>query len=194
MKTLWSGAIIMTKEKNVQPLRTVEEIEDMKQALRRFSGERDRFLFVFGINTGLRVSDILPLKVKDVKGKTHVVIKEKKTSKTKRFFINEGLRNEIATYIKGLNDEDILFPSRKGNAPISPTQAYRTLVKAAEMIDRDDVGTHTMRKTFGYHYYRRTKDIAFLQDIFNHSAPSITKRYIGITQDEIDETLKGFSL
>lgn len=184
----------MSKEKNVQPLRSLDEIEDMKQALRRFSGERDRFLFVFGINTGLRVSDILPLRVKDIKNKTHVVIKEKKTSKTKRFFINEGLRKEIETYIKGLNDEDLLFPSRKGNGSISPTQAYRSLVKAGEMIDRDDIGTHTMRKTFGYHYYRRTKDIAFLQDIFNHSAPSITKRYIGITQDEIDETLKGFSL
>ncbi|WP_026562487.1 site-specific integrase [Bacillus sp. J37] len=184
----------MTKEKNVQPLRTREEIEDMKQSLRRFCSERDRFLFIFGINTGLRVSDILPLRVIDVKGKSHVVIKEKKTSKSKRFFLNEGLRSEIDTYIRGMDDEDLLFLSRKGDKPISTTQAYRALVKAAEMIGRDDIGTHTMRKTFGYHYYRRTKDIAFLQDIFNHSAPSITKRYIGITQDEIDETLKGFTL
>ncbi|WP_203289841.1 tyrosine-type recombinase/integrase [Metabacillus sp. cB07] len=181
-------------EKNVQPLRTIEEIEDMKQALRRFCSERDRFLFVFGINTGLRVSDILPLKVINVKDKSHVIIKEKKTKKIKRFLIPSSLQNEINAYIKGMNDEDLLFPSRKGDKPISTTQAYRAFVKAAEMIDKDDVGTHTMRKTFGYHYYRRTKDIAFLQEIFNHSAPSITKRYIGITQDEIDLTLKDFSL
>lgn len=50
---------------------------------------------------------------------------------------------------------------------------------------KTDIGTHTMRKTFGYHYYKRIKDIATLQQIFNHSVPSITKRYIGITQDEL---------
>ena len=184
----------MTKEKNVQPLRTTEEIEDMKQALRRFCSERDRFLFVFGINTGLRVSDILPLKVGDVRGKTHVLIREKKTDKSRRTFLTDGLRHEIDVFTAGMKDEDLLFPSRKGNAPISPTQAYRALTKAADMIDRNDVGTHTMRKTFGYHYYRKTKDIAKLQHMFNHSAPSVTKLYIGITDDEVDETLKGFSL
>lgn len=180
-------------EKNVQPLRTKQDIEDMKQALRRFCGERDRFLFVFGINTGLRVSDILPLKVGDIRDRDYCIITEKKTDKKRRVNVKE-LRDEIEAYTKGMADDDYLFASRKGNAPITPTQAYRALVKAGEMIDRDDIGTHTMRKTFGYHYYRKTKDIAFLMQIFNHAAPSITKRYIGITQDEIDETLVGFKL
>jgi integrase len=63
-----------------------------------------------------------------------------------------------------------------------------------EYLERNDIGTHTMRKTFGYHYYKATIDIAMLQDIFNHSAPSITKRYIGITQDEIDKSLEGYRL
>ncbi|MEW4328214.1 site-specific integrase [Rossellomorea marisflavi] len=184
----------MKQEKNVQPLRTIDEIEEMKWALRRHCSERDRFLFVFGINTGLRVSDILPLRVGDVRGKTHVLKREKKTDKVRRFFINEGLQAEVLAYTAGMQDEELLFPSRKGDKAISPTQAYRAMIKAADMLDREDIGTHTMRKTFGYHYYRRTKDIAFLQEIFNHSAPSITKRYIGITQDEIDETLKGFTL
>ncbi|WP_312859663.1 tyrosine-type recombinase/integrase [Peribacillus huizhouensis] len=67
-------------------------------------------------------------------------------------------------------------------------------MKAGDVLGRDDISTHTMRKTFGYAYYRRTKDLAFLQNIFNHSAPSITKRYIGITQEKIDESLKDFSL
>lgn len=51
-----------------------------------------------------------------------------------------------------------------------------------------------MRKTFGYHYYQRTKDVATLQEICNHSSPKITKRYIGIRQDEIDESLNDFRL
>jgi integrase len=182
------------KEKNVQPLRTAQEIEDMKWALSRYCSERDRFMFTFGINTGLRVSDIVPLKVGDVRGKTHVVIREQKTQKTKRFMLPVKLREEVEAYTAHMSADDYLFASRKGNGHITPTQAYRALVKAGEALGRDDIGTHTMRKTFGYAYYRRTKDVAFLQDIFNHSAPSITKRYIGITQDEIDETLKDFSL
>jgi len=46
----------------------------------------------------------------------------------------------------------------------------------------------------GYHFYQRTKDVALLQEIFNHSAPSITMRYIGINQDIIDSALDDFSL
>lgn len=185
---------IKMDEKNVQPLRTREEIEEMKWALRRHCSERDYFMFVFGINTGLRVSDIVPLKVKDVKNKQHIVKKETKTKKIKRFYLNNTLREEIATYIQGMNDEDYLFPSRKGDKNISTTQAYRSLVKAAGMLDRDDIGTHTMRKTFGYHHYKRNKDVATLQTLFNHSAPSITLRYIGITDDEVEATLIDFSL
>lgn len=182
------------KEKNVQPLRTPKEIEDMKWALSRYCSERDRFMFVFGINTGLRVSDIVPLKVGEVRGKSHVVIREQKTGKVKRFKIPAKLRHEVEAYAAQMGDGDYLFASRKGNSHITPTQAYRALVKAGEVLGRDDIGTHTMRKTFGYHYYRDTRDLAFLQEIFNHSAPSITKRYIGITQDEIDETLEDFAL
>ena len=178
---------------NVQPLRTQEEIDDMKWSLERYCGPRDLFLFVFGINTGLRVSDLLPLKVEDVRDRTHVVIVEKKTGKKKRFPVL-ALQEEIKRYAAGMKPHEFLFASRKGNGPITTTQAYRLLVKAAQMIDRDDIGTHTMRKTFGYHYYKRTKDIVTLMEIFNHSAPSITKRYIGITQDEIDQSLKDFLL
>ncbi|WP_026575969.1 site-specific integrase [Bacillus sp. UNC438CL73TsuS30] len=173
---------------DVQPLRTKEEIEEMKWSLRRHCSERDYFLFVFGINTGLRVSDILPLKVGDIRGKTHVNVVQQKNGKPRRISLKQ-LAPEIDNYTKGMSDEDYLFPSRKGNKPISETQAYRALVKAGEGIDRTDIGTHTMRKTFGYHHYKRNKDIAILQEIFSHAAPSITKRYIGITQDEIDESI-----
>lgn len=184
----------MMKEKNVQPLRTAQEIEDMRWALTRYASARDLFLFNLGINTGLRVSDLVPLKVKDVKGKVHLVITEQKTGKAKRFMLPKATREVIEDYIRGMQDEDYLFPSRKGNGPISTTQAYRSLQKAAEALGRDDIGTHTMRKTFGYHHYRRNKDVATLQMLFNHSAPSITLKYIGITDDEIDKSLENFSL
>lgn len=65
---------------------------------------------------------------------------------------------------------------------------------AADFLERDDIGTHTMRKTFGYHHYQKNKDIVALMEIFNHSKPKETKRYIGIQDDEIQESLEGFLL
>lgn len=182
--------------KNVQPLRTPQEIEDMKWALEKYCSLRDKFMFTIGINTGLRVSDIVKLKVSDVKDKKRIILKEQKTGKIKNFGLPPTLRKEIAEYVRLMEEDDWLFPSRKGKGEnhISTTQAYRVLTKAGEMLGRDDIGTHTMRKSFGYAYYRKTKDIAFLQDIFNHSSPDITKRYIGITQEEIDKTLEDFYL
>lgn len=183
----------MKKEKNVQPLRTPKEISEFKWALNHEGGERDAFLFTFGINTGLRVSDIVTLKVGEVAGRDHVVITEKKTHKPKRFLLPKVLRDKIAEYTRMMKPDEWLFPSRNGGH-ISTTQAYRILQKAAALLDRDDIGTHTMRKTFGYFYYKRTHDVAALQTVFNHSAPSITLRYIGITSEQIDKTLEDFAL
>ena len=60
-------------------------------------------------------------------------------------------------------------------------------------IGIENVGTHSLRKTFGYNYYNKTKNIAVLQNIFNHSEPSITLRYIGINQDTISDAYESMS-
>lgn len=176
----------------VQPIRSKEIIAQFKNVLLHKS-YRDYILFVIGINTGLRISDILQLKVEDVKG-SHIVITEKKTNKHKRFYINGQLRKELNKYIKGMNNDDYLFPSRKGDKPITRVQAYRILNDVADKLDVAEVGTHTLRKTFGYWHYQQYKDVAILQDIFNHSSPSVTLRYIGITDDIKDKTIEGFYL
>ena len=80
------------------------------------------------------------------------------------------------------------------NKPITTTQAYRIIVNAGEKVGLTNIGTHTMRKTFGYHHYKKFKDVALLQNILNHSSPSITLNYIGIKQEEIDVTYRNFSL
>lgn len=178
---------------HVQPIRDKSKIEEIKTILRHDS-QRDYFLFVMGINTGLRISDLLPLQVKDVNDRTHIVIREEKTEKSRRAKINSTLKPIINEYIEGKNDEDYLFPSQKGNKPITRVQAYRILNGVAEKVGLDEIGTHTLRKTFGYHFYKKTKDVALLQDIFNHSAPSVTLRYIGINQDVMDQAIDDFSL
>jgi integrase len=174
----------------VQPIRDCKKIEEMKKRL----SPRDSFMFTLGINVGCRISDLLQLKVKDLRGKSHLIVEEQKTGKTKRFLINNSLKEIIYNYTDGMNPEDWLFPSRKGDKPITRVQAYRVLNKTAQEIGLDEIGTHTLRKTFGYHFYKRTHDVAMLQEIFNHSAPSITLRYIGINQDTMDEALSDFNL
>lgn len=185
---------IMVKENDVQPIRSLEEIQRMKDSLLRYCSYRDYFLFVLGINVGCRVADLLCLRVKDIRDKTHIRIKEQKTGKFRTIYVNEYLQEEIDKYTNPMKPDDYLFPSRKGDGYITATQAYRALRKGGEMVGIENVGCRTLRKTFGYHHYKRHKDIAVLQEIFSHSSPSITKRYIGITRDEIEDTLKDFSL
>jgi integrase len=180
--------------KDVQPIRSLEKLEDMKWSLKRHCSQRDYIMFLLGINTGLRVTDLLKLKVKDIKGKKKITVKEGKTDKPRTILLT-NIYDEVNTYIVLLEDTEWLFPSRKGNKSISRIQAYRRLNKAAEMADiSGGIGTHTMRKTFGYWYYKQTRDVAKLQMILNHSHPEITLRYIGITDEEIENSLTNFVL
>ncbi|PNZ71604.1 site-specific integrase, partial [Macrococcoides caseolyticum] len=140
----------------------------------------------------LRVSDMLGLKKKDIKDYT-IKLREQKTRKQKQIPLYH-LKEDIDRYIQFLEDEDYLFKSNKldseGNSkPISRVQAYRILNHSAKSISLSDIGTHSMRKTFGYHYYKKTKDIALLMDLFNHSSQSVTLRYIGINQDVMNESI-----
>ena len=180
--------------KDVQPIRDMEKIKDMKWALRRFCEERDYMMFLLGINSGLRVGDLLNLKVKDVRKKKKLIVKEGKTKKARTIYL-ENIYDELNAYIDSLVGTEWLFPSRKGNNPLSRVQAYRQLNKAASMVDMPDgIGTHTMRKSFGYWHYKQFKDVAELQMILNHSHPEITLRYIGITDEQIEKNMKYFSL
>ena len=180
--------------KTVQPIRSAKTINEFKKLLRD-KDYKYYIMFLIGINTGLRISDIIKLKVRDIRDKTHVAIKEQKTGKPKRFFVNEQLRVELNEYMSTLQDDDYIIPSKKGNRGyVGRIQAYRVLNEMAKQLGLSEIGTHTMRKTFGYWHYKQNKDVAILQDIFNHSSPSITMRYIGINDDVKDESLKKFYL
>ncbi|KZV00616.1 hypothetical protein F511_45974 [Dorcoceras hygrometricum] len=177
----------------VQPIRDQEMIEEIKEFLRE-DNERNRMMFIFGINTGLRVQDILKLKKRDVTG-DHIIMIEMKTGKKKWIQINPTLKRELKHYIRDMQDSDYLFPSRQGkNVPIKRDMAYKVMKKAAKRFGLKDIGTHTMRKTFGYHMYQKTKDITLVQKLFNHSSPSVTFRYIGMDQDMMDAAMNRFGL
>ncbi len=178
---------------NVQPLRTATEIQQFLHAVSvgRYS-KRNRFLVLLGMNTGLRMSDIVRLRVADVKQIYNCTITEQKTGK-KRLLYLASIREEVLTYIDGLSDSNYLFISNYGR-PLRVNSVYKIFQKAALQMHRQDIGTHTLRKTFGYHYYQQTHDIATLMILLNHSSESVTKRYLGIEELDIQNALKGFRL
>lgn len=177
----------------VQPIRDPDTIIEIKKHLKKTS-ERNYILFLLGINTGLRISDILKLRVRDVKG-THISIREQKTEKQKRLMITSGLRRELQPYIESKEDDEYLVKSRQGiNRPIGRSMAYKILRKVASRFGLEEIGNHTLRKTYGYFFYKQTNDIALLQEIFNHSSEKVTLRYIGINQDTMDEAMKRFKI
>jgi len=192
---------------SVEPIREIKTIKNIRSILKGQS-VRNELLFIFGINVGLRISDILKLKIEDlVKSnfktvRDYVIITEKKTGKTKKFYIGDIVKKVIENYIKELSNLDMsnyVFQSRKGkNMPITRQRAYRILNNAAEMIGlveknekgviiSGQIGTHTLRKTFGYHAYQNGSSLELLMDIFNHSSKSQTLRYIGITEEQKKE-------
>lgn len=178
----------------VQPIRNKKHIDGMKRALKN---DRDKLLFIFGINSGLRISDILKLKVGDVRGKLSLTLRETKTGKSKTFRYNQSIKEAVKLYVSDVaSDSDYIFQSRKGdNKPLTRVQAYRILNEAAEKVGiTEQIGCHSLRKTAGYWAYNNGVDITVLMHMFNHSSQSVTLRYIGITQDHVDEALELINL
>lgn len=177
----------------VEPIRDIKKIEQIKIQLKNNS-ERNYVLFELGINTGLRISDILKLRVKDVKNNKYILLIEQKTQKHRKILITKSIRKILNNYTKKMKSTDYLFRSEKSENPISRIQAYRIIRTACDSLKIRHIGTHSLRKTFGYHFYQKTKDVALLQCILNHSSPDVTLRYIGVTQDIIDKSLTKFCL
>lgn len=176
----------------VEPIREVETVKDIGEYLK----EKDEKFFVMysiGIYSGLRISDILKLKVRDVKNKTEIKVREQKTKKEKFFPINSQLAPIIAAYCENKKPWEYLVPStKKAGKAVRREYAYRVMHKAGLKFGLEHLGTHTLRKTFGYHFYMQTKDIVLLMRILNHNDQSKTLRYIGIEQSTINEAMRKF--
>lgn len=188
--------IVHIGEVNIMTVEPIRNKTKIKQMYYYLNGKDAKYglLFKFGLNTGLRISDILPIKVKDIfnnsgEYKDYLILKERKTGKEKKIKLNNALRKAISEYVKQqkLASESHLFPSRKGNY-IRRVQAYRVLKEAADVCGIENFGTHSLRKTWGYWTYKMSKyNIGLIMDTFNHSSQSITLRYIGVNQDQKDE-------
>ena len=147
-----------------------------------------------GINNGLRVSDLLSVRVGDIKHlkvNEYLNIKEKKTGKDNLLMVNKSVHSILGQYLSEttLNDDDFLFKSRKGNQPLSVPSVNRLMKNWCYGLS-GNYGSHSLRKTFGYQQ-RVNFGVSFevLCKRFNHSNPSITMRYLGIQSKEVVDIL-----
>ncbi|MED4205692.1 tyrosine-type recombinase/integrase [Neobacillus mesonae] len=176
----------------VSPIKEIDQINSIKEKLQKQS-LRDYLLFVFGINTGIRVHDLLSLKVSDVwdgqSVREFLTISAENIEAPKVHYLNQQVKTALENYLAGagglLQDGDFLFKSKKNNLPITRQQAYRIINGVAKEVGiTEKIGMHTLRKTFGYHAYRKGIAISILMDIYNHHTHAETLRYIGIEKDE----------
>lgn len=166
---------------------------------------RNYALIVLGLNSALRISDILSLRWRDVyldshRGyRTHLYITEMKTGKENVIAINKALQEALEFYRKSLRHFDrnqYIFESQKTpHGKISRSQAFRIIKKAAAYCGLGEkISCHSLRKTFGYHAWKNGTPPAMLMSIYNHSSYEITKRYLGIEQLEKDDVFMKTSL
>lgn len=186
----------------VEPIRNRKDIDNMKKLLYSMN-ERDAVYFIIGINTAFRISDLIHLKFKDVidekmRPLEYFELRETKTGKHNKIAMTKGVRKAIAQYVQRRyegNLDNYLFTGQKSkDKPITRVTAWRNIKAAADILGLKNIGTHSLRKTFGYHQYKNGTDITLLMDMFNHSSAGITLRYIGITQDEKDQAVKSLDL
>jgi len=178
----------------VDPIRNEKDIKKIKNRLK--DNPRNYLLFTMGINNGLRISDLLKVKVRDVKdlsvGET-IKIKETKTGKENVLMVNKAIHQAIKQHLEKINpnENDYLFQSRNGdNKPLTRETVNKMIKDWCDFINTGNYGTHTLRKTFGY-IQRKKYGVGFeiLCKRFSHSSPSITMRYLGIEDDEVNGIL-----
>lgn len=191
-----------------QPIRNKKCLEDFKNYYgSEHLNRRNYTLIVMGLNTALRISDILSLTWGDVyffaekRFKSHIEITEQKTGKQNVILLNRNIIEALAEYKKCCSKEQTaaemyLFTGQKNPlAPLSRQQAFRIIKKAAAAAGMPNhVSCHSLRKTFGYHAWKQGTPPALLMDIYNHSSYQITKRYLCIEQDDKDAVFSAVTL
>lgn len=188
-----------------QPIRKTEQLKLLKSYyLSEKPNIRNYMLIIIGLNTALRISDILGLTYGDIYDyqrktwKSHITLTEQKTGKENCIYMNKEIQEILKKYTGPLEctPSSWLFVGRKqsGNH-LSRYQAYRIIRDAGAYAGLDKgISCHSLRKTFGYHAWKQGTAPAILMSIFNHSTYQITKRYLCIDQDDKDEVFANIKI
>lgn len=177
-----------------EPIRNKKEIKELIMYYKKKGNYRNTLLIVMGLHTALRIGDLLRLKWDDVydfnqkKVKSTFSLVEQKTKKTKKVALHKEIINILRIYArKAAKSGHFLIENTKTGKAISRVQAYRIIKAAAESLEIGRISCHSLRKTFGYHAWKTGVPPAIIMDIYNHNSLAVTRRYLGITQDDKNE-------
>ncbi|MBA7540008.1 Tyrosine recombinase XerC [subsurface metagenome] len=184
----------------VEPIKNKFKILAIKRNLKEEKSPRNYLLFTMGVNTALRISDLLSLRVRDIidpKGdiRTYLHIKESKTDRTAKIYINDTT-NEALTYFlnnsKGIDPDSYLFKSERSSKKLDRVRAWGLVQKWTADVDLESerYGTHSLRKTWGYQARLQGLSIEQISEKLGHKSVTVTRRYIGISQEEINQIEK----
>lgn len=192
----------------VEPIRDRKKITQIKNLLRGQKRFRDLLLFVVGINTALRISDLLELRVEHLLDDRQRIrqrfwIKEQKRGKRQEVVVNDSIRQNLEEYLKAYpavvgDYKHFVFFNSQANSflqPIRRGQAWKVITTICQQVGlRGNFGTHSLRKTWGYHARMQGVDLALIMHKLNHETIAYTKRYLGITDDELQAVSKRLNL
>ena len=184
-----------------EPIRDKIELHAMAEYFRAKGEFRNYVLIVLGAHTALRISDLLRLKWEDVydedrqRFRAHITLTEQKTGKQKIIALNDHAIHALRCYLPHKKGSYI-FESRNGGKPIDRSQAWRIVREAASATGATGhISCHSLRKTWGYHAWASGKvSPVVIMDIYNHSNYNVTKRYLGVAQDDLDAAYLGVDL
>lgn len=192
-----------------QPIKNLNDLEKLKNYYRWDKpNARNSLLIVMGLNTALRISDMLELKWISVYNfqnreyRSHLNITEQKTGKITQIYLNKSIKIALGYYRWCLREQgkmvrpgDFLFSHTNKNVPITRVQAFRIVKNASAACELPGIiSCHSLRKTFGYHAWKQGVPPALLVNIYNHSSYEVTKRYLGIEQDDRDQIFRDIRL
>ena len=183
-----------------QPISKYADVKRFKEYFLKKGEYRNYMLVTVCLNTALRIYDVINLKWSDIfiendKFKKYIELKEKKTGKINRIYINDEIKKAVRLYIREEGKKgEYLFASRKGGH-ITRVCAFEIIAKGGKGAELNyKISCHSLRKTFGYHAWRKGVPPALLMKIYNHSSFEITKRYLCIEQEDKDNVYKALAL
>jgi integrase len=185
-----------------EPIRDKRHIRELAGYYLKRGQLRNHVLIILGVHTALRVGDLLRLRWDDVydfdnhRVRESIMLTEQKTGKAKLLALNGSVMRALKLYSEiAAKPGGFLIENRRTGNAISRIQAYRITRAASDALKlQSRVSCHSLRKTFGYHAWRGGVSPAIIMEIYNHNSLAVTRRYLGVTQDDKDRVYRKMAL
>ena len=185
-----------------EPIRSKTQLRELAGYWLERGSIRNYTLIVMGVGTALRISDLLHTTWEDVYDEehgafySHMTVTEMKTGKEKTIALNKQIVKALRMLLPYRRGTYIFVNNRKDKKAISRVQAWRIIHAAVDAIGLAGhcIAPHSLRKTMGYHAWKSGASPVILMDIYNHSSYEVTRRYLGVAQDDRDQVYLSMTL